>query len=126
MLVSFDGIAEFGGPMNSAIDDRDLSVTIKYPNAAPVKLTLKSGGTAISSSETLGNLGLAARTYPVYRATALEQNDLRLSLRTGPSAEITDITVPVSRTTIKPDLDEASDSGDSEPTGKLPGNPGIR
>ncbi len=131
MLVSFDGIAEFGGPMNSAIDDRDLSVTIKYPNAAPVKLTLKSGGTAISSSETLGNLGLAARTYPVYRATALEQNDLRLSLRTGPSAEITDITVPVSRTTIKPDLDEASDSGDSEPThelrsGKLPGNPGTR
>jgi hypothetical protein len=132
MLVSFDGIAEFGGPIAASVDERDISVTIKYPNTAPVRLTLKSGGTAIAPSEGLGNLSLAGRSYPVYRATALEQNDLRMSLRTGPAAEITDITVPVSRTTAKPDLSEADDSGDSEtpaletPQLKLPANPGTR
>lgn len=126
-LVSFDGIAEFGGPNSSTIEGKDVAITIKYPNAAPVRLTLKSGGTAVTAGEPLANLGIATRTYPVYRATALEQNDLRLSLRTGPSAEITDITVPVSRTTNKPDVGEAPDSGDFEkPAGKLPGDPGSR
>lgn len=101
MLVSFDGIAEFGGPVTTTLDDRDIAITIKYPHAAPVKLTLKSGGTV--AGDTLSSLPLAGRSYPVYRATALEQNELRLSLRTGPSAEITEITVPVSQGTLEPE-----------------------
>jgi len=109
MLVSFDGIAEFGGPIASSLDERDVSVTVKYPNSAPVRLTLRSG--VPMAGDSLGTL--AARAYPVYRATALEQNDLRLSLRTGPSVEIIDVIVP-GQISAKPDLDEASDSGDSE------------
>lgn len=122
-LVSFDAIAEFGGPIGTAIEDRDVSVTVKYPNSAPVRLTLKSGGTAISQPDALGNLTLAGRSYPVYRATSLEQNELRLSFRSGPSAEFTDISVPVSRTTTKSEAEEAPDSGDFEPEGpeKAPG-----
>lgn len=88
-LVSFDGIIEFG----SSVDERDISVTIKYPEATPVRLTLKSG-LAAAPAEGLAGLGLAGRNYPMYRVTALEQNDLRLSLRSGPAAEITEITVP--------------------------------
>lgn len=131
MLVSFDGIAEFGGSLTAAVEDRDVAVTIKYPNAASVKLVLRSGGTAVTPNEGFGQLTLAGRSYPVYRATALEHNDLRLSLRTGPSVEITDITVPVSRTTAKPQLDEEPDSGDSDPTFETPpvrqpGNPSER
>ena len=102
MLVSFDGIAEFGGPIANSYEDRDVWVTIKYPQLAPMKLSLKSGGTSLTP---------AGRAYPVYRATALEQNDLRLSLRTGPHAELTDIIVPEATTTGKPDLTtEAPDS----------------
>lgn len=128
MLVSFDGVAEFGGPISNAHDDRDVAITIKYPHSAPVRLSLRSGGSALAPAEGLGSIALAGRTHPVYRATSLEQNDMRLSLRTGPSAEITDIMVPVSRTTAKPDLDEAPDSGDSPensletPMLKLPGS----
>jgi len=126
MLVSFDGIAEFGGPISANHDDRDVAITIKYPHSAPVRLTLKSGGTAVAPGDPLGSLAMATRAYPVYRATALEQNDLRLSLRTGPSAEITDIMVPVSRTTNDLDSLEASDSESSDtktletPSLKLP------
>ncbi len=133
MLVSFDAIAEFGGPISTAHEERDVAVTIKYPNSAPVKLTLKSGGTAIAPGEGLGSLTLAGRSHPVYRATALEHNDLRLSLRTGPSAEITDVTVPALPASAKTNLDEAPDAGDSDaketlktPTLKLPGNSGSR
>ena len=110
MLVNFDGIAEFGNRMGVA-DERDVAVTIKYPNSAPVKLTLKSGGVTVAPVEGLG-LGLAGRPHPIYRVTSLEQNDLRLSLRTGPSAEFTDAVVPV--------LPEDGESGDSEP--KSPGS----
>ncbi len=126
MLVSFDGIAEFGGPIAANHDDRDVAITIKYPHSAPVRLTLKSGGTAIAPGDPLASLAMATRVYPVYRATALEQNDLRLSLHTGPSAQITDIMVPVSRTTNDLDSLESPDSESSEtktletPSLKLP------
>lgn len=132
MMVSFDGIAEFG-PVATAHDDRDVAITIKYPNAAPVKLTLKSGGMSVLPTDAgLGSLSLAGRAHPVYRATALEQNDLRLSLRTGPTADITDIMVPVSKSTVKSEQEEAPDSEAQEKTLEtpslklLPGNPGTK
>lgn len=126
MLISFDGIAEFGGPIAANHDDREVAITIKYPHSAPVRLTLKSGGTAIAPGDPLASLALATRVYPVYRATSLEQNDLRLSLHTGPSAQITDIMVPVSRTTNDLDSLESPDSDSSDtktletPSLKLP------
>ena len=46
--------------------------------------------------------------------SALEQNDVKLSFRNGPSADITDVLTPVSRSTAKPVLDEEPSSGDSE------------
>ncbi len=111
MLVNFDGIAEFGSRM-SATDERDVAVTIKYPNSAPVKLTLKSGGVTVAPVDGLG-LGLAGRPHPIFRVTSLEQNDLRLSLRTGPTAEFTDAVVPL--------LPADAESGDSPPR-TLPGS----
>jgi len=89
LLVSFDGITEFG----SAADDREVAVTVKYPDSKPVRLTLKAG-MAGTPAEGLAALNLTGRNYPQYRVSALEQNDLRLSLRSGPSAEITEIVVP--------------------------------
>lgn len=124
MLVSFDGIAEFGGPISANHDDRDIAITIKYPHSAPVRLTLKSGGTAIAPGDPLSSLAMATRVYPVYRATALEQNDLRLSLHTGPSAQITDIMVPVSRTTNDLDSEESADS--DSPDTKTLETPSLR
>ncbi len=102
MLVSFDGIAEFGGPIANTFDDQDVSITIKYQNSAPLKLSLKSSGAAMTPVDSLSGLSIAGRTHPVYRATALEQSDLRLSLRSGPPAEITDIIVPDGATSAKP------------------------
>ena len=128
MLISFDGIAEFGGPLAPNHDDREIAVTIKYPDSPPVKLTLKSrGGDSRSSADGVGGVSLASRQHPVYRVSALEQNDVKLSLRNGPSADITDVLVPVSRSTTKPVLDEESSESDAEdktlttPSLKVPG-----
>ncbi|MEK6258808.1 MAG: hypothetical protein AABP62_09315 [Planctomycetota bacterium] len=128
MLISFDGIAEFGGPLAPSQDDREIAVTIKYPDSAPVKLTLKArGGDTRSTADGLGGVSLAGRPHPVYRVSALEQNDVKLSLRNGPSADITDVLVPVSRSTAKPVLDEESSEEDAEdktlttPSVKVPG-----
>ena len=115
MLISFDGIAEFGGPLAPNQDDREIAVTIKYPDSAPVKLTLKArGGDSRSSTDGVGGVSLSSRQHPVYRVSALEQNDVKLSLRNGPSADITDVLVPVSRSTAKPVLDEESSEEDAE------------
>jgi len=128
MLISFDGIAEFGGPLAPNQDDREIAVTIKYPDSAPVKLTLKArGGDSRSTADGAGGVSLAGRQHPVYRVSALEQNDVKLSLRNGPSADITDVLVPVSRSTAKPVLDEESSGEDVEdktlttPSVKVPG-----
>jgi hypothetical protein len=67
-----------------------------------MKLSLKSSGAAMSPADPLSGLSIAGRTHPVYRATALEQSDLRLSLRSGPPAEIIDIIVPDGSTVAKP------------------------
>jgi tetratricopeptide (TPR) repeat protein len=128
VLISFDGIAEFGGPLAPNQEDREIAVTIKYPDSAPVKLTLKArGGDARSSADGVGGASLAGRQHPVYRVSALEQNDVKLSLRSGPSADITDVLVPVSRSTAKPVLDQESPAQDAEaktlttPSVKVPG-----
>ena len=113
MLVSFDQIAELGGPVSSTLDDRDVAITIKYPHSSPVRLTLRSGGASLLPIDGLSSLNLAGRTYPVYRATSLEQNELKLSLRTGPSAEITGVTVPISERTLL-DSEELPEAGETK------------
>ncbi len=135
MLISFDGIAEFGGPLAPIHDDREIAVTIRYPDSAPVRLTLKSRASdARPTVEGLGGVSLAGRQHPVFRISSLEQNDVKLTLRTinsgSPSADITDVMVPVSRATAKPVLSEESPDSDSEektlitPTLKVPGAAG--
>ena len=128
MLISFDGIAEFGGPLAPNHDEREIAVTIKYPDSAAVRLTLKSrAGDSRPSADGPGGVSLSSRQHPVYRVSALEQNDVKLSLRNGPSADITDVLVPVSRTTAKPVLDDESSAEDAEdqtlttPSVKVPG-----
>jgi hypothetical protein len=132
-LISFDGIAEWGGPLSPISEDREFAVTIRYPDSAPVRLTLKSRGVdSRSTADPAPGVSLAGRQHPVYRITALEQNDMKLSLRGpigsgGPSADITDVTVPVSRTTGKPPLNvlpgDADSSGETlvTPSLKVPG-----
>ena len=62
MLVSFDGIAEFGGPIANSYEEQEVSITIKYPNSAPMKLSLKSAGTTLTPADGLNGLNLAGRT----------------------------------------------------------------
>ena len=134
MLVSFDGITKFGGRVGAPPEDREVAITIKYPHSAPVRLTLKPG-----AADGQGPLALAGRSHPVYRAMALEQEGIHLSLRqgstgaigqSGPTAEFTDVVVPTLPASIKQIEDEAPDSGDGRtktletPSFGLPGNPG--
>ena len=102
LLLSFDGIAEMGTLSTSGHDRQDVILTIKYPDASPLKLVLKSKGDD-SKSHDIANIPLVSRRHPVYRVSTLEQNDFRLSLRTvAVPAEVTEELVPVSRTTTKP------------------------
>ena len=61
---------------------------------------------------------MAGRQHPVFRISALEQNDVKLTLRTintgSPSADITDVMVPISRATAKPVLSEEATDSDAE------------
>ena len=102
LLLSFDGIAEFGGLLALNQDNHDVALSIKYPDAAPLKLVLKSKGDS-SKSHDISNITLVGRRHPVYRVASLEQNDFRLSLRTANSSfELGEEPAPSSRTTAKP------------------------
>jgi tetratricopeptide (TPR) repeat protein len=114
VLLSFDGVAELGGHLTSGHEIHDVALTIKYPDAAPLKLVLKSKSDA-SRSHDLSNITFVGRRHPVYRVSSLEQNDFRLSLRQGvPSAELTDVTVPVSRSTGKAVLHTTEDPSNDD------------
>lgn len=100
VLLSFDGIAEFGNPLTPVHGNQEIFLTIKYPETAPVKLTLQSKSES-SKSLDLANLKIVGRRHPLYHVISLEQNDARLSLLTDATAAA-DAKVPASRATSKP------------------------
>ena len=42
VLLSFDGVTESGNPLTSISEKGDVSLTVKYPDTPPVRLSLKS------------------------------------------------------------------------------------
>ena len=115
VLVSFDGIAEFGGPLLHAHDDYEVALTIKYPESAPIKLILKSKEYDLRSTpDGLGNMNLAGRQHPIYRVSILERNDVKLSLRNGASVDIGDSLLTGSRSAAKLNLDEETSELDAD------------
>ena len=114
VLLSFDGIAEFGNPLAFHRSQNDFAVTIKYPDSAPLKLVLKSKEDSAKSHD-LSSLPIISRNHPVYRVTTLEQNDFRLSLRQLASAsDAGERLLPVSRTTARPPYDTNEDPGNDD------------
>ena len=121
LLLSFDGIAEMGGLAGNAHEKQDVSLTIKYPDAAPLKLVLRSKSDD-GRSHDIPNIPLVTRRHPVYRVSSLEQNDFRLSLRPDvlPRDFIDEkAAVPVSRTSAKPPFATTEDPvSDDSTSGK--------
>jgi len=76
VTASFDGVAEF----SRSSDVQPAVLTIQYPDAPAVKLTLQVTGLDPSAVEAAPPLVLATRRPPVYRITAIEQDQHRLSL----------------------------------------------
>lgn len=112
LLLSFDGIAEFGNPLTWSHGENDVSLTIKYANEAPLKLVLKSK--EMSKSHDIANLTLVGRRHPIYQIVSFEQNEVRLSLRQSlPTTDPLDVSAPVSRSTAKPVLSEDPANDDS-------------
>jgi len=99
VAASFDGVAEF-----SRIGDvQDAVLTIQYPDAPAVKLTLQVTGLDPSAVDAMPPLALATRRYPVYRITTIEQDQHRLSLGGGGgSSRSTPLTLPAGATSAKP------------------------
>lgn len=114
VLLSFDGIAEFGSHLTWNHDNRDVWLTIKYTDGAPLKLVLKSKSEVVKSHE-IANLTLVGRRHPVYRVFSLEQNDIRVSLRHSlPSGDSLDSAAPVSRSVSKPVLSMPEDPSNDD------------
>ena len=102
VLLSFDAIAEFGNPLTPIHDKNDVSLSIKYPDASPLKLVLKSKYDE-SKSLDISNLKLVGRRHPIYRVVALEQNNTHLSfLHDAGSSDSFEAIAPLSRSTTKP------------------------
>lgn len=120
VLLSFNGVAEFGNPLSAARELSDVSMSIKYPDGAPIKLVLKS---KIDDSKAfdLSNIKLVGRTHPVYGVVALEQNDQRVSLlHSNSSMESFDLNPSSSRTTTKPVLNVEEDPSNDDTALSLP------
>ncbi len=102
VLLSFDGIVEFGNPLSWSHDHKDVWLSVKYPDAAPLKLVLKSKSDS-SHSLDITSIKLVGRHHPVYRVVSLEQNDIRLSLLSeGSPNDSVEAMAPLSRPTAKP------------------------
>jgi hypothetical protein len=95
--ASFDGVAEFSRPS----DAQDAVLTIQYPDAPAVKLTLQVTGMDLSAVEKTPSFVLNTRRYPVYRITAIEQDQTRLSLH-GTTPRAAPFALPAGATTAKP------------------------
>jgi hypothetical protein len=77
--ASFEGIAEF----SRAGDLRDAVLTIEYPDAPAVKVTLQITGMEPAAIDATPALALSTRRYPVFRVAAIEHDQQRVSLLPG-------------------------------------------
>ena len=97
VAASFEGIAEF----SRSADVHDAVLTIQYPDAPAVKLTLQVTGLDPSLVEAVPPLVLTTRRLPVYRITAIEHEQHRLSLHSGMPRQAPQ-TLPAGTTSVKP------------------------
>ncbi len=79
-ILTFESVADNGYIMPTNHGTSDVSLTIRYPNASPIKLVLSSGGNAVK----MGNIvpvPLVNRVHPVFSISAIEQNNVQLSMK---------------------------------------------
>jgi hypothetical protein len=76
LTASFEGVAEFSRPG----DVQDAVLTIQYPDAPAVKLTLQVTGLDPGMVDATPSIILSTRRYPVFRVTSVEQDQHRLTL----------------------------------------------
>lgn len=100
LILSFDGIAELGGLLANSRNTPPAALIIKYPDAAPLKIVLDSHSDSMRSSES--SISLAGRRHPVYRISALEQNDFRITLNSVALLSEPSVMTTRSHTSTKP------------------------
>ncbi|MFO0917431.1 MAG: hypothetical protein U0872_03850 [Planctomycetaceae bacterium] len=72
-LISFDGIGEFGGLFGLGGEHSEITVTLTYPEFAPVTLHLTSKeGNELNHESTVVHRNGAK--YPIYRLASIEQS----------------------------------------------------
>lgn len=120
-VATFEAIGEFSA-LGSRSESRELTLTLEYPDAAPLKITLNISGTDPTTVESASPLLVMGRRYPVYRVARYEQDKLKLALQGGTVRNLgrTDVPViaqpetleeasqarPVGVTSFKPQLDD--------------------
>jgi len=82
MMATFEGIGEFAA-YNGRSEVPVLTLTIEYPDAAPIKLTLQPGGQTPAMGEGSSSLLAGARRGPVYRVARYEQDQVQLAVHSG-------------------------------------------
>lgn len=124
VVATFEGIGEFYGRS----DVNELTLTLEYPDAEPLKLTLSVQGTDPATIANAPTFGIARRA-PVYRVAGYEQTQMKLTLQAGtvhtvrapagpvlaqPLGDGLSQTKPVTTTTFKPTV------ADSDPFFETP------
>ncbi len=104
-LISFDGIGEFGGLFGMGSDHSEITVTLTYPEFAPITLhlTAKEPGDHESDAGAHRN----AAKYPIYRLTSIEQPGTAKTHHASKPAPIAKenqpVVKPVSEVVVTPD-----------------------
>ena len=98
-MLTFDSVADNGFIMPANRGNSDVSLTIKYPNATPIKLVLSSNGNAAKMTNIVP-IPLVNRPQVVYSVSAFEQNNVRLSMKMAGLPNLTN-EEPMLHTTAK-------------------------
>ena len=106
-ILTFDSVADNGFIMPTNHGTSDVSLTIKYPDAAPIKLVLSSSGNAAKMANMVP-IPLVTRLHPIFSVSAFEQNNVRLSMKIAvvPNVKIEE---PVLHVTAKPPVTTEED-----------------
>ena len=101
-ILTFESVADNGFIMPTNRGNSDVSLTIKYPDAAPIKLVLSSNGNAAKMA-TIVPIPLVNRQHPVYSVVAFEQNNVRFSMKIAAVPNVIH-EEPMLHTTAKPPI----------------------
>lgn len=82
VMATFEGIGEFTS-YNGRNDVPLLSLSIEYPDAAPVKLTLQLSHSNNGAVENSSSMLVAVRRPTVYRVAKYEQEQVQLAVHAG-------------------------------------------